>query len=297
MPTESSWQISEPQTLEFDGHIDELHVHLVGGAVNVVGTQEPGARIEVDELEGPPLRVHRKGRALHVTYDGLPWHGFLKWLDRKAWARSAVVSVSVPATVRLSVKVVGASAVVSGITGHADVRSVSGDSTLVAMAGPVRAETVSGSVETQGLGGRLRFNTVSGDLTVVDGAGSGIKADSVSGDMILDLGDGRASMGPDGTDVALTSVSGEVAVRLPEQADVTVEASAAGGTVSSAFDELKVEGMRGAYNASGTLGTGLGRLRAQTVSGAIALLRRPDGLDRLDSRDSLDDAPSLVKDL
>ena len=291
MPAESSWHISEPQTLDFDGLVDELHVHLVGGAVNVVGSQEQGARIEVSEVKGPPLRVHRKGRALHVTYDGLPWHGFLKWLDRKNWQRRAVVSVSVPAVVRLSVNVVDASAVISGITGHADVRGVSGDSTLVGLTGPVRAETVSGNVETQSLTGHLRYNSVSGDLTVVDGAGSGVKADSVSGDMILDLG-GRRSDGAGPTNVALTTVSGEVAVRLPEHADLTVEASTAGGSVSSAFDELRVSGMCGAYSASGRLGAGGGRLRAQSVSGAVALLRRPD-----DDLDSPDDAPSLVKDV
>lgn len=37
---------------------------------------------------------HRDGN-LTVAYEDLPWKGFLKWLDRKGWRRSAVVSLAV----------------------------------------------------------------------------------------------------------------------------------------------------------------------------------------------------------
>ena len=45
----------------------------------------------------------------------------------------------------------------------------------------MRADTVSGNVEAQAVTGDLRFNSVSGDLTVVEGAGASVRADSVSG--------------------------------------------------------------------------------------------------------------------
>ncbi|WP_328430420.1 DUF4097 family beta strand repeat-containing protein [Streptomyces sp. NBC_00443] len=263
------WSVAEPRKLTFDEPVSELHVRIVNGTVNVVGTDEGSARLQVSEIEGPPLVVTQEGGTLSVAYDDLPWKGFLKWLDRKGWRRSAVVSLAVPADTRVEVGVVGAGAVVSGIQGPSVVKGVTGDTTLVALSGPVRADTVSGNLEAQAVTGDLRFNSVSGDLTVVEGSGSSVKADSVSGSMIVDLD-------PDGpTDVRLTSVSGEIAIRLPAPADADVEANTASGTISNAFEGLRVHGQWGAHKVTGRLGAGTGKLRATTVSGSIALLRRP----------------------
>lgn len=181
--------------------------------------------------------------------------------------------LAVPADTRVEVGVVGAAAVVSGLDGRAEVKGVTGDTTLVRLTGPVRADTVSGNVEAQALSGDLRFNSVSGDLTVVE-AGSSVKADSVSGSMIVDLDPaGRP------TDINLTSVSGEIAIRLPHPADAQVEANTASGSVSNAFEDLRVSGQWGAKRITGRLGAGSGSLKATTVSGSIALLRRPPAED------------------
>ncbi|MER5504100.1 hypothetical protein ABT052_02095 [Streptomyces sp. NPDC002766] len=263
------WSVSEPRKLTFDEPVRELHVRIVNGTVNVVGTDEGSARLEVSDLAGPPLVVTQQHGTLTVAYEDLPWKGFLKWLDRKGWRRSAVVSLAVPADTRLEVGVVGAAAVVSGLEGRTEVKGVTGDTTLVGLTGPVRADTVSGNLEAQALRGDLRFNSVSGDLTVVE-AGSSVKADSVSGSMIVDLDPASRP-----TDISLTSVSGEIAIRLPHPADARVEANTASGTVSNAFEDLRVSGQWGAKRITGRLGSGSGSLKATTVSGSIALLRRP----------------------
>ncbi|MFE3943612.1 DUF4097 domain-containing protein [Streptomyces sp. NPDC059118] len=270
----STWAIAEPQKLTFDDPVTSLNVRIVGGTVNVVGTEEPTARLEVSAIEGPPLVVTLDGGTLTVAYEDLPWQNFLKWFDREGWHRSAVVSLAVPAGSAVAVGVVGAGAVVSGIRGRTDVRGVTGDTTLVGLAGPVLADTVSGSVEAQSVTGELRFHSVSGDLTVVEGAGASVRAESVSGDMVLDLN-------PNGkpTDIRLTTVSGEVAIRLPHPADARVEANTASGSVSNGFEDLRVSGQWGAKKITGTLGAGTGKLRATTVSGSIALLRRPPAED------------------
>ncbi|MGV9990696.1 DUF4097 family beta strand repeat-containing protein [Streptomyces sp. NPDC003374] len=266
----SEWSVGEPRKLTFDEPVSELNVRVVNGTVNVVGTDEGSTRLEISEIEGPPLIVTQEGGTLTVAYEDLPWKGFLKWLDRKGWRRSAVVSLAVPARARVEVGVVGAAATVSGIDGRAEVKGVTGDTTLVGLTGPVRADTVSGSVEAQTLSGDLRFNSVSGDLTVVEAAGPSVRADSVSGSMIVDLD----PAGP-ATDISLTSVSGEIAIRLPHPADTRVEANTASGSVSNAFEDLRVSGQWGAKRITGRLGAGNGRLKATTVSGSIALLRRP----------------------
>ncbi|MFJ3638521.1 DUF4097 family beta strand repeat-containing protein [Streptomyces sp. NPDC090108] len=269
----SEWSVAEPKKLAFDTPVRDLQVRIVNGTVNVVGTDEEAARLEISDIEGPPLVVTQEAGRLTVAYEDLPWKGFLKWLDRKGWRRSAVVSLAVPADTRVEVGVVGAGAVVSGISGPSVVKGVTGDTALVGLSGPVRADTVSGNLEAQAVTGDLRFNSVSGDLTVIDGSGSTVRADSVSGSMIIDLA-------PDGpTDIRLTSVSGEIAIRLPHPADAEVEANTASGTISSAFEDLRVRGQWGAHKVTGRLGPGNGRLRATTVSGSIALLRRPAGED------------------
>ncbi|MGW1725476.1 DUF4097 family beta strand repeat-containing protein [Streptomyces sp. NPDC002306] len=266
----SEWSVAEPRKLTFDEPVSELHVRIVNGTVNVVGTDEGSARLEVSSIEGPPLIVTRQDGTLTVAYEDLPWKGLLKWLDRKGWRRSAVVSLAVPAGTRVEVGVVGAAAVVSGVDGRVEVKGVTGDTTLVGLAGPVQADTVSGSVEAQALTGDLRFHSVSGDLTVVEAAGSSVKAESVSGSMIVDV---DATSSP--SEISLTSVSGEIAIRLPHPADAEVEANTASGTVSNAFEDLRVGGQWGAKRITGRLGAGNGRLKATTVSGSIALLRRP----------------------
>ncbi|MEU1053536.1 hypothetical protein [Streptomyces sp. NPDC005876] len=265
----SEWSVAEPTRLTFDAPVSELHVRLVDGTVNVVGTEESSARLEVSSIEGPPLIVTQRGGILTVAYEDLPWKGFLKWLDRTGRRRSAVVSLAVPAATRVEVGAVCAATVVSGLDGRAEVKGVTGDTTLVRLAGPVRADTVSGSVEAQALTGDLRFNSVSGDLTVVE-AGSAVRADSVSGSVIVDCDPVSRP-----TDLSLTSVSGEIAVRLPHPADTEVEANTASGTVSSAFEDLRIGGLWGTKRITGRLGSGSGRLKATTVSGSIALLRRP----------------------
>jgi hypothetical protein len=270
----SEWSVAEPRKLTFDEPVTALHVRVVNGTVNVMGTDEGSTRLEVSDLEGPPLTVTQTDGTLTIAYDDLPWKGFLKWLDRKGWRRNALVSLTVPAGTRVEVGVLGATAVVSGVGGRTDVKGVSGDTTLVGLSGPVRATTVSGNVEAQALTGDLRLSSVSGDLTVIEGSCPSLKADSVSGSIILDLG---PTGGP--TDVGLNSVSGEIAIRLPHPTDAEVEANTASGTIANAFDDLRVSGPWGAHKVTGRLGKGNGRLRATTVSGSIALLRRPPAED------------------
>ncbi|WP_051872171.1 DUF4097 family beta strand repeat-containing protein [Streptomyces sclerotialus] len=268
-------EVTAPRTLDIEAPVDTLQVRVFGGTVNVVGsTGTDRTRVEITEIHGPPLTVSYDAGTLTVGYDDLPWKNFLKFLERKSWQRSAVVSVTVPAAAGVELGTVGAGAVVSGIAGRTELRGVSGDSTLVRLAGPVRAETVSGRVEAQAVGGDLRFQSVSGDLTVIEGGGGAVRAETVSGDLAVDL-DPAAK----GTDVRLTTVSGEVAIRLPDPADAEVEANTTSGRVANAFEDLRVGGQWGAKNITGRLGAGTGRLKVTTVSGSLALLRRPRSED------------------
>lgn len=288
-PLRSTWHFAEPQKLTFEEPVTELRVRVVSGTVNVVAAEEGPARLEVTEVDGPPLYVVQEDGVLTVSYEDLPWNGsqgLKQWFEdkpwkawsgsssgRKVWERRAAVTLTVPAATRVHVATVDATAFVSGISAATDVKGVSGDATLVGLSGRIKAHTVSGSVEAQSVTGDFGFHSVSGGLTVVDGAGVSVRADSVSGDMLIDLDPGPAAERP--VDIALNSVSGQVAIRLPHPADARVEANTATGGVSNAFEDLRVSGQLGAKRITGTLGSGAGTLRATTVSGSIALLRRP----------------------
>ncbi|AQA14017.1 DUF4097 family beta strand repeat-containing protein [Streptomyces malaysiensis] len=278
MSAGSQWSITAPQKLTFDDPVSTLDVRIVGGTVNVVGAAPGPARIEVSEIDGPPLKVSHTDGTLSVGYDDLSWKGFRKWLGQ--WNRTAHVTLAVPAGTSSTIGVVGGSAVVSGLTGRAELRGVSGDFTLLGLTGPVQADTVSGRVEAQAVTGDLRFHSVSGDLTVVEGSGPLVRAESVSGDMVLDL-----APAPRCSDIRLTTVSGEIAIRLPHPADAEVEANTASGSVSNGFEDLRVSGQWGAKRITGRLGAGNGSLKATTVSGAIALLRRPPSEEDTDTTD------------
>ncbi|WP_024761802.1 DUF4097 family beta strand repeat-containing protein [Streptomyces exfoliatus] len=270
----TEWSVTEPTKLAPADPVTRLQVRIVNGTVNVVGTDESSARVEISEIEGPPLIVSQEGSTLTVTYEDLHWKNLLKWFDRKGHRRRAVVSVAVPAGVDVEVGAVDAEAVVSGIRGRTEVRGVTGDTTLLGLSGPVRAESVSGSLEAQSVTGALRITSVTGPVTVIEGAGGSVKAETVSGDMVIDLDPGELDGPP--ADIRLTSVSGQVAIRLPHPADARVEASTTSGSVANAFEDLRVTGQWGTKSVTGTLGSGRGTLKATTVSGSIALLRRPE---------------------
>jgi hypothetical protein len=283
------WTVSAPETLTFEGEITRLRVRTIAGAVNVVAAEGP-ARLEVGEIEGPPLSVTRHGGELTVTYEDLTWKdfswkGLLPFLSR--WThgprRRAVVSVTVPAGTRIELGSASSDTVISGITAPVTVHSASGSTTLVGLSGPVDANTVSGSVQAQGVSGDLKVNTVSGELTVFDCTSGSLKANSVSGAVTVDLAHDNA------TDVSLNNVSGEVSVRIPAPAHAEVRANTTSGDVSSAFDELHVGGTWGAKQLTGTLGKGTGKLKITTVSGAVALLRRPAA-----ENDAPADAPRAI---
>lgn len=270
----TEWSVAEPRKLTLTEPVRHLQVRIVSGTVNVVGTDEPTARLEVSEIKGPPLIVTQEGSTLTIGYEDLHLKALHKWLEPKGRRRRAVVSVAVPAGTDVEVGTVAAEAVISGISGRTDVRSVSGDTTLVKLSGPVRADSVSGSLEAQSVTGALRVGSVSGDLTLVEGAGSSVKADTISGALVVDLDPQRLDGPP--ADIRLTSVSGEVAIRLSHPTDARVEANTTSGSVSNAFEDLRVEGQWGTKSITGTLGSGRGSLKATTLSGSIALLRRPE---------------------
>jgi hypothetical protein len=265
MPT-SEWTIEAPTSLEFDD-VTELRVRLIGGSVAVLATTGRPS-LEVSSVEGDPLKVTYEDGVLTVAHENLNWEGLLKWLRPQRHA--ATVTVSVPRTSRAQVGVVSATAVMSGISTRASVKSVSGGITLDGVAGDVDANTVSGAVEAQGINGKLNFNTVSGDLTLAEGWLERLDVNGVSGDVTADL-----DLDPLGG-MQVTTVSGEVMLRLPAEADARVNLHSVSGDVRSEFAELRRSSAPASRSVSGSLGAGSGQVSVTTMSGRVMLLRRAE---------------------
>ncbi|MBA2770163.1 MAG: DUF4097 family beta strand repeat protein [Sporichthyaceae bacterium] len=271
------WRIEQPEFLDLEG-VRRLDVRLVAGGIDVLGRAEdaedthPGAaRVEVTNLEGP-LDVRLEGGTLTITHERLTWGGLFDWVGGER--ASATLSVSVSPDCPVELGVVSADAVVSGITAdRMAVKSVSGDVILDGVRSDISAKTVSGDLETRRLAGALAFTTVSGDLTVVAGSSASVRAETVSGDLTLDL-DLQT-----GGRINVSSVSGDVSVRMPGSVGLRVDAKTMSGSLDCAFDGVQAERQPGMARMRGQIGDGSGLLKAKTVSGDVVLLQQVEAND------------------
>ena len=257
------WTIDSPTTLDFDGVV-ALRVRIVAGSVAVLATADR-PRLDVTEVSGQPLLVTHEAGILTVSYEDLTWDGLRGWL--RPQRHSANITVTVQKDCPTQLGVVNATAIVSGVSARTSLKSMSGDLTLDGVTGAVDANTVSGNVEAQGLNGSVVFKSVSGDLTLADGQVGRLDAKTVSGRVTADVG-----LAPAG-EMRVGTLSGEVAIRLPEQTSAQVNLRSTSGHVHSDFDALDSARGPSSKNVTGTLGGGSGKLSVASVSGDVTILR------------------------
>jgi hypothetical protein len=262
----AQWTIEAPTSLDFDD-VTGLRIRLIAGSVAVLATDGKPS-LDVANVTGDPLNVTYENGMLTISHENLTWEGLLKWL--RPQRHSASVTVTVPRKCQTQVGVVSATAVMSGISAKASVKSVSGGITLDGVTGDVDANTVSAALEAQGINGKLNFNTVSGDLTLADGWLERLDANGVSGDVTADI-----DLDPLGG-MQVTTVSGEVTLRLPAEADARVHLHSLSGDVRSEFAELRQSSAPASRSVSGSLGAGSGHVSVNTMSGRVILLRRSE---------------------
>jgi hypothetical protein len=260
------WTIDSPRTLDL-GDVAALKVRVISGSVAILATEDEPS-LDVSSLAGQPLLVTHEAGILTITYEDLRWDGLHRWL--RPQRHSADVTVTVPADCPTQVGVVNASAIVSGLSAKISAKSVSGDITLDGVIGSVDAKTVSGNLEARGLDGEIAFNSVSGDLTLAGGAVGHLDARTVSGRVTADI-DLR-----DGGGLRVTTVSGDVAVRLPACASARVDLRSTSGRVHSVFDGMSRSPGPGPAVMSAAIGSGSANLSVTSMTGDVTLLARPE---------------------
>ena len=296
---EREWQIDGPKVLDIgeeNERVGKLRLGLVAGRVDIVTHDDsPTARLEVHEVKGQPLLVTWDGWTLKITHvkekDGSLWDSLTSFTQDKG-RRSARVSISVPSTTQINAGTVSAEALINGVHARVKANTVSGSLTLVDIVGDVDANTVTGEIECHALDGDFKGNSISGALTVQASRLRQIRLNTVSGDITLDLTDGRAQ-------IQSNSVSGDVTVRVPRGGGYDVAAHTASGHV--VIDGRSMNG-DAPYQRGGEMSDGDKALviKANSVSGNVVVLRATDVHDAMpklqDTKPNVQDTKPDVQD-
>ncbi len=269
--TLEKWIIHPGETRVIDIEtVRSLKVGLVGGQIDVVAHDEPGARIEVHAVAVKDLRIEVSGDAVEIDHPQLRWDNFLEvFRNFGAGGPKAEISVAVPRSVALNLGVVSASALVAGIRHDARLNTVSGDIIVDGLTGDLTVNAVSGDVHVRELVGALSANSVSGDIAAT-GALKRVSIDTVSGAMTVDSTGDLQSVG-------LNTVSGNATVRLDEGYPANYVIRSVSGRVQVDGVVRSGHGPGPTTNFTGSVGELSGSfadVRANSVSGDIAVLRR-----------------------
>ncbi|MCU1577303.1 MAG: transporter permease [Leifsonia sp.] len=263
---QEKWLIQPGETKVIDVDVvRKLKVGLVGGQIDIIGHDEPSARIEVHSVTGRELKVTIDGDALEVDHAQLRWDNFIEVFKTLRNNAKADVSVLVPRDVALKFGIVSAHALVSGLATDAKLSTVSGDLVVDGLTGALELNAVSGELSVRNHTGTISAHTVSGDLTASGGIRK-LSSDGVSGNVLLDI-----TGTPD--EIATNTVSGNLTVRIPDAVGARYRINTVAGRVQ--LDSERLGGAPGKSH-TGTIGSLDGywvELSANSVSGDVSVLR------------------------
>ncbi|GAA1055787.1 hypothetical protein GCM10017608_30410 [Agromyces luteolus] len=255
--------------------VRKLKVGLIGGKVDVIAHDEPGARVEVSNVTGKDLMIRIDGDSLEIDHPQLRWDNFLEVFKGFTGSAKAEVSILAPRHVAMKLGVVSGDALVSGFDNDGRFSSVSGDLVIDNHAGDVECSSVSGEISVGDHTGKVTAHTVSGDVTVTGEVGT-FNVDTVSGDMVLD-----AKGTPSRVDT--NSVSGDLTLRFDPGSGARYRVNTVSGRLL--LDDAQIKGTlgKGFERVTGELeGTWLD-LGANSVSGSISVIRRQPATAPADS--------------
>lgn len=259
---QETWIVTEPTVIDLE-LVRSLKVGLIGGQIDIVAHDEPGARVEVHSVAGRDLKVALEGDTLVIDHPQLKWETFFDNFRLFSGKARAEVSILVPRYAAVNFTVVSAEGLISGLHADAIVNTVNGDVVLDAVVGNVNVHAVSGEISIRGHHGDVRVQTVSGDVTV-SGSVRRFGCDGVSADVIADL-----HGTPDR--VKNSTVSGDLTVRL--DSDVPAQYSISTMTGRLQLDDAHISGVRGQY--TGRYGRQAGSftaVRASSVAGDVSVV-------------------------
>ena len=281
------------ETGPIDGHATLRVVYpsdeiVYGGATG--GRSSTELRVRDDGTFSDGREGDRGGRVHVRTYGG----GLEAWAD---------LVVTVPPGRRVAVRLAVGEATVANVNGdilvdvHAAAVSAertkgtltidtgSGDITVRDVEGDVSLDTGSGEISATGVRGRgLTLDTGSGNVTVAQADVTDLTIDTGSGDVdaagvrartvTVDTGSGHVTLGllADVDSVEIDTGSGDVTVTVPAQLGAEVEIETSSGEIDLGFS-IAVQRIDRDHLV-GRIGDGVGRMRLDTSSGDVRLVRQ-----------------------
>ncbi len=244
----------------------KLKVSLVGGQVDIVAHDDPGIRIEVHGVTVKDLRIHAGDGLIDIDHPQLGWDNFLEvFRNFGSGGPQAEVSIAVPRDIALTLGVVSAGALVSGLRGNAKLNTVSGELIVDTHTGDLTVNAVSGDMQVRGLAGAVVANSVSGDVSLT-GSLRKVTADTVSGGIWVD-----AAGSPDS--LTLNTVAGASTVRLVETLPANYVIRSMSGRVLVDGSVRSSSGPTSFASSTGELAGAFADVRINSVSGDITVLR------------------------
>lgn len=259
---QEKWLVDGEKIIDIE-MIRKLKVSLIAGQVDIVGHDEPSARVEVHSVHGKELKVSIDGDTLEIDHPQLRWDNFIDVFKTFRGTASADVSIIVPRDVALKFGVVSASALISGLTEDAKISTVSGDVVVDNVYGDLELNAVSGEISVRNHYGNITSKTVSGDITAT-GEIMKFRSDGVSGDIFLDI-----TGLPE--EIKVNTISGDVTTRLASGVPAHYRVNTVSGKLQ--LDDSEITRIRGTYTGKyGELDGQWLDFVASTVSGDVAVL-------------------------
>lgn len=260
-PTTNRWSVTSAQTIDIDG-VRELAVAIVAGRLDVIRHEDPTTRVEVAQISGTNLEISLDNGVLTIEHRDQNAFGWLKRLGSMSNQR-IILSIAVPAETAVRASTVSGEGLISG-TNNSDLRTVSGSVIADGTTGPLRVDTVSGEAIVRDHRGPFTAKSVSGEVTA-SGELLDVRCKTVSGDLGLDFHGTPNSL-------ELTSVSGDVTVRLPTEIGAVLDLKTVSGRII--LDDQKFSGTGQKVRAhAGPTDLQL-KISGNSVSGHISVLHR-----------------------
>lgn len=261
------WLVAPGQTKIIDIElVRKLKVGLIGGKIDVIGHDEPGARIEVHSVMGKDLKISMDGDTLEIDHPQLRWDNFIEVFGCFRGTAQADLSLMVPRDVVLKLGVVSADALISGLRNDAKLSTVSGDLVIDDATGDLDLNAVNGEISVRNHVGTIGVHTLTGEVTA-SGSIRRFGLDGVSSDVFLDL-EGT----PD--QVTTNTVSGNLTVRLGAGVAARYRLKTVTGTLQLDDQTVRTTLGKGYQGSIGSLDTSFLELNANSVSGSISVVRR-----------------------
>jgi hypothetical protein len=249
------------------------------GSVTVTGAAKSGAHIvitsERDDLNSElDFSFSAGGGMARVTTrrkHDLGWsHGI-----------SVHFEIEVPTETRTELRTGGGSITLSGLRGESTVKTSGGPIEVTGLSGnldantsggPIRIREVTGDAHVATSGGRIDVEALDGNLQAHT-SGGGIRIDRVSGYVVAKTSGGsiRANHSPGNRHGGeFESSGGSIEVAIDRSANLNLDASTSGGSVSSDLP-VRVVGTVSRSRMHGAIGSGGEELRLHTSGGSIRI--------------------------